>query len=247
MPLLEFQSAMGHLVRSPNGEDPLRSLSLVDDELSCIEALKRSAGYHFTVGVQRSWCIDRAWRAGYLTLSILQPELRHHVLDEWANSGGGTSSFVAAEADRLLEFIANLLPDPSHELSACCLEQASIRANAGTVVFEAPDTTRLDRRESVLQRSCFGGIATFHGEPDLIMTALLNREECPPILSTIENVLLFGPGLERLCRPASSAEVALWKRLDNTLDLTLVLAEGHRRSVIEAMICAGALEIRMKI
>jgi hypothetical protein len=135
------------LVRSAAAPDALQDLSLDERERSCMDAMTRSAGYHFTLGVQRSWCVRRAQRASLHTLSMLPAELRTHLIDEWIACGGGTSSFEAIEADAMLEFIAGRLPYPSHEWTVCRFEQAALRAHEGTFVFKTP----VIRRRSMLR------------------------------------------------------------------------------------------------
>ena len=242
MSLLDFQTALGRLVRAPDGSDPLRSLHLADHERSCIDSLTRSPGYRFTVEVQRSWCVGRATSAGYLTLSILPTDLRTRLLDEWTNSGGGTSSFFAAEADALLDFIAARLPNPSHELTACRLEQATLRANEGVATFTAPDPVLLERSHCLLRRGGQAAIANFHGEPHAVLSALLAHKLLPPVSSEAEITMLFAPGLDRLCRPASAAEGALWQALTGSMELTELLRQGHHREDVAAMLQCGALQ-----
>ncbi|HEV2201113.1 MAG TPA: hypothetical protein VGR73_14945 [Bryobacteraceae bacterium] len=241
MRLLDFQTALGRLVRAPDGGDPLRTLDLGADDRSRLEALAESPGFRFTVGVQRSWCIRRAANAGYMTLSILPDNLRRRLLDEWTNSGGGTSSFFATEAEALLDFIADRLPHPSHELTACRLEQAALRANEIAARFRAPDLDRLDNARCVVRRGRYAAIVLFYGEPDLILGALLEHRPHPPVLAETTAVL-FGPGLDRLYRPASGSEVTLWKRLTAPVAIPVLRREGYRRDVIETMLRAGAVE-----
>jgi hypothetical protein len=161
MSLLDFETALGRLVRASKAAAPLLSLHLDDGEISCLETLKASAGFRFTVGVQRSWCVGRAARAGFFTLSILPEDLRRQLLDEWTDAGGGTSSFFAAEAEALLEFIASRLPNPSHELTACRFEQATLRANEHAIGFTPPDPELLSTPGCTLRRGRFAGIAAF--------------------------------------------------------------------------------------
>jgi hypothetical protein len=71
MSLLDYQSAMGRLIRSAAAPDALQDLSLDNREQSCMDAMTRSAGYHFTIGVQRSLWVRRAQRASLRTLSML--------------------------------------------------------------------------------------------------------------------------------------------------------------------------------
>jgi hypothetical protein len=242
MPLLDFQTALGRLVRAPDGGDPLRSLRLEEDERCCLAALTRSSGYRFTVEVQRSWCVGRASSAGYLTLSILPPEMRARLLDQWTNSGGGTSSFFAAESEALLDFIAAHLPDPSHELTTCRLEQATLRANEGAATFTAPDLAGLDSANCTLRRGRHSGVAAFHGDPHPIAAALLEHRPLPPVSQDADVTMMFAPGLEGLCRQASAAELDLWRSLIAPNELSVLLQKGFHRHDIESMLETGALE-----
>jgi hypothetical protein len=94
----------------------------------------------------------------------------------------------------------------------------------------------------VVRRGRHAGIATFHGEPHRIVSALLDHKTLPQVSPEAEVIMLFGPGLERLCRAASSSEVALWERLTETVKLTALLREGHRPDDIKAMLHAGVAE-----
>jgi|ERR1700686_5145414 len=117
MALIDFQTALGRLVRVRDGKDPLRGLNLDTGERSYIEALTESAGFRFSVSIQRSWCIGRAAKSAHLTLSILSDDEGRRLLDAWINSGAGTQSFSDAEADSFLDFIIGHLINPSHELT----------------------------------------------------------------------------------------------------------------------------------
>lgn len=241
MALLDYQTALGRLVRAPDGTDPLRSLRLDEGERSCIEALKASAGYRFTIGVQRSWCVGRAARAGSLTLSILPEDLQRHLLDEWTEAGGGTSSFFAAEAEAFLDFIASRLPHPSHELTACRFEQATLRANEQAVGFTPPDPDRLQAPRCALRRGQHAGLVAFYGEPHAIIAALIQHQTLPP-MSAVATAILFGPGLEDLWRVASSREVALWEMLTAPVLVTSLLRDGYSRGHLAAMLRMGLVE-----
>jgi hypothetical protein len=63
MALAGFQTALGRLVRAHNGNDPLQGVDLDTNERAYIEAMAESAGLHFTISIQRSWCIGRATKA----------------------------------------------------------------------------------------------------------------------------------------------------------------------------------------
>ena len=241
MALLDIQTALGRLVRAPDGGSPYRLLSLDAQERSRLDALTQSAGFRFTVGVQRSWCVGRTMNAGSLTLSILPDDVRRPLLDEWTNAGGGTSSFFAAEADALLDFIANRLPDPSHELTACRLEQATLRANSESSRFPAPDLGPLNTGSCVLRRGSHTAMVLFYGDPALIMPALLKRLPLPPVSHEV-TALLFAPGIMGLFRSPSVDEARLWERLAAPVALADLMEEGYLREALEAMLQAGAVE-----
>jgi hypothetical protein len=243
MGLLDFQTAMGRLVRTPNGGDPLRSLHLDEREQASLAALKESPGYQFTVGVQRSWCVGRATNAGHLTLSVLNEEVRSRMLDEWTNCGGGTTSFFAAETEAFLDFIAERLPDPSHELTACRLEQATMRASEGAATFIVPDPALLEESGCLLRRGRHAGVVRFYGESDRILNGLVNHESLPPVSAVAEMIMLFGPGLEQLCCSASPRQMALWDRVGSETELTALMREGHRRDEIAMMLQGGVVEL----
>jgi hypothetical protein len=241
MALLDFEMALGRLVRAPNAPDSLRSLDLDDGEISCLEALKASAGFRFTIEVQRSWCVGRAARSAPLTLSILPKELRCRLLDQWTEAGGGTSSFFAIEGETFLEFIASRLPNPSHELTACRFEQATLRANEQAIGFTPQDPNLLLAPGCALRRGRYAGMVAFHGESYAIIEALVKHQALPPV-SADATTILFGPGLDRLCRVASPREVALWQKLTAPVPLTSLLREGHKRDDIAPMLRAGIVE-----
>jgi hypothetical protein len=241
MALLDFETALGRLVRAPNAADPLRSLHLDDREISCFETLKASAGFRFTAGVQRSWSIGRAARAGSLTLSILPDDSRRRLLDEWTEAGGGTSSFFAAEAEALLEFIANRLPDPSHELTACRFEQATLRASEQAIAFTPPGPDLPPAPRCALGRGRYAAMVPFHGEPYAIIEALVKHQALPPV-SADATTIVFGPGLDRLCRVASPREVAVWRKLTAPYAFTSLLDEGYHRDDLASMLQAGIVE-----
>ena len=241
MALLDFQSALGRMVRAPAGADSLPALHLTPDERLDLTALADTAGFRFTVEVQRSWCTGRAAKAAWLTLSILPPPRRERLLAEWVNGGGGTASFVASETEAFLEFIAAHLADPSHELTVCRMEQATLRASEGARYFVAPDRRLLDSPDCVLRPGRHATLVMFHAEPDLLM-ASLGRPPLPP-LSPRNIPVLFAPGVEGFCRLTTEEEVALYERLRAPANMAQLLREGHKRDTIEGLCSGGALEI----
>ncbi len=242
MSLADFQTAMGRMVRTSGGADPLCGLSLDAGERAYLETMKASAGFRFTVGVQRSWCVGRAKRAGQLTLSILSERLRQRVLEEWTESGGGTSSFFRAEAEAFLDFIASRLPDPSHERSACRFEQATLRANSELENFTPPVPRFFDLPEMELQRGRFATVVVFHGTPEVILEALLLHRPVPP-LAPSGTPMLFAPGLEGLCRIASPREADLWERLERPVSREVATGWGYSREELLSLLQVGAVEM----
>ena len=178
----------------------------------------------------------------HYTLLVLPAKLRRSLINEWVDSGRGTSSFVAVEADALLEFIASRLPDPSHELTVCRFEQATIRANDGRFAFRVPEISALSSPGCMIRRGRFAGLTEFYSEPHLMMEALSNQRLFPPMSSVAEVTLLFGPGLEELCRPASPGEVILWEKVASPMNVSSLLQEGYRQIDIERLFIDGILE-----
>src|SRR3974377_2345673 len=98
MSLVDFQTAMGRLVRRPDHDDPLRELHLSPTERQSLSVLCLSRGLQFIIEIQHSWCASRAAKGAWLTLASISPSTRSQILHEWTAQGGGTSSFVAQEA-----------------------------------------------------------------------------------------------------------------------------------------------------
>jgi hypothetical protein len=227
-------------VRTTDGSDPPRSQRLGREERGCPETLPQSAGFRFTVAMQRSWCARRTVNPGLLALSILRDDARRRVLDAWINSGAGTSSFFAAEADALLDFIAEQLPDASRELAVCRLEQLTLRANHRAGSFIAPDRT-LFGPQRIVRRAPHAGVVLFHGELDLILSTLLQRKPLAAFSFGV-TALLVAPGMQPRCRIASSDEHELWMRLTDPTAAATLVRGGSPRDVIETMLHIGALE-----
>jgi len=215
-------------------------LPTVREERACVDALPQGAGVRFTAAMQRSWCARRTVNPGLLALSMLRDDVRRHLLDAWLNSGAGTSSFFAAEADALLDFIAEQLPDASPELAVCRLEQLTLRANNGANSFIAPEPT-LFGPQRIVRRAPHAGLVLFHGEPVPFLTMLLPRT-AHSALSRDVTAVLVAPGSQPLCRIASSHEQELWMRLTLPTAVAILVREGSLRDVVESMLHIGALE-----
>jgi len=242
MALLDFQTALGRLVRAPDAMDPLRNLNLDARERSHIETLSASAGFKFAVKIQRSWCIGRAARSAYLTLSNLHAEERQRLLNEWVESGAGTRSFYETEAEAFFEFLLQHLIDPSHERTACELERATLRAREGEHCFFAPDLRKLDDSTIRLRRGRFAALVHFYCEPHVLSECLQRHESLPPSSSAVASYL-FAPGLEHSCRPAAAHEVCVWNRLSVSSSIDAFVNEGPTRRTLEALLGCGAIEV----
>lgn len=241
MALRDFQNAIGHMIRVSGGSDPFGQARLTADERGYLATLKENSGFRFTVKVQRSWCAGRAAKAAFLTLSILPEETRRLLLNQWTSSGGGTRSFVGAESAAFLEFIAGHLTDPSHELTVCMLELAALRAGEGARHFERPSPLGLDSQQCRLQRSPYAGLVRFHAQPQQVLDALIGKEPLPPI-SPQATAFLFGPGLDRLHRVASRADVRVYEKLASPMPAAALFGEGCSRGSIRDLLEGGVVE-----
>ena len=168
--------------------------------------------------------------------------MRDHLLDEWVDAGGGTSSFFAAEADAFLDFLGQRLPADSHTNTICRLEQATLRASEGARQFVVPYARRLDGEHSVIRTGPFASLVRFLAEPRLLIRALNGDGPLPPVGSA-SIFMLFAPGLKGWCRMASGPETALWKCAAATQRVSDLLAQGHRSETVAELVRAGALEI----
>src|SRR5262249_24321541 len=207
--LLDFQRALGRLVRAPAGANPADDVDFAPDERARFDRLAGSEGLRFTAEIQRSWCIGRAAKGARLTLANLPAVERQPLLDGWVNQGGGTASFFASEADAFLDFIAARLPNPSHTLTLCRLEQATLRASQSARRFAPPDMSWLNTATGAL---CRGRHAMLVSTPVAV---------------------LFAPGLDGLFREATDAEVELWERLSSPVALSTLLMDAGVRSIVE--------------
>src|SRR5678815_4481999 len=109
MALVDFQTVLGRMLREQKSDTHRRDVSLNELESEYLENLRDTAEFRFYASVQRSWCIARATKAAHLTLSLLPPEERERLLDQWVDSGSGAQSFFFVEADSFLDFIGTYL------------------------------------------------------------------------------------------------------------------------------------------
>ena len=222
-----------------NTKNQLSGDSWIHSERAGLGVSPYSVGARFTTAVQRSWRDRRAVNAGLLALSTLQGDVRRRLLDAWMESGGGTPSLFATEADSLLDFIAAQLPDPSPELALCRVEQLTLRATHRASTFEAPDRALLDPQR-VVRQARHAGMVLFPAGFDPILSKLLQREARPA--ASRDTPLLVAPGSQPLCRMASPPEYDIWTRLAQPASVHVLLRSGAPIEAIEAMLRIGALE-----
>src|ERR1044072_4157477 len=165
MGLIEFQTVLGRMLREHNRDDHLRGVSLEENESRYLGNLRDTTEFRFYTSVQRSWCIARATKAAHLTLSLLPPEEREQLLNEWVDSGSGAQSFFQFEADALLKFIGRHLSDRPRELIVCQFERATLRASNAANHFVAPDPSSLQRPNACLRRGSDAAIICFKVDP----------------------------------------------------------------------------------
>ena len=180
MALIEFQTGLGRLLREHKSSDPLHGVNLDANQKIYFESLQETAGFRFCASIQRSWCIARAARSAYFTLSLLPDEERQALLDEWVDAGAGTSSFFDAEGESFLSFISKRLTDPSHELSVCQFEQATLRASNGASRFSPPAPDGLDDPAHNLRRGSHASLVRLYADPSLILQSLKPASRCRP-------------------------------------------------------------------
>ena len=221
-------------------ENLLLGNSWIRSERAGLGASSRNAGVRFTAAVERSWGARRPVNAGLLALSTLQGDVRRRLLGAWMESGGGTPSLFATEADSLLDFIAAQLPDPSPELALCRVEQLTLRATHRASSFEAPDRALLDPQR-VVRQGRHAGVVLFPAGFDRILSKLLQREPLPAG-SRNATPLLVAPGSQPLCRIASPPEYEIWTRLAQPAAVHVLVRSGAPIGAIEAMLRIGALE-----
>jgi hypothetical protein len=207
---------------------------------SGLDASLQSAGVQFTGAVHRSWGSRRPVNAGLLALSILQGDVRRRLLGDWMESGGGSASLFAADADSLLDFIAEQLPDPSPELALCRIEQLTLRASHRASAFEPPDPALLEA-QCVVRRNCHAGVVLFPGGSKLILSKLLPFESLAACSREV-TPLMVAPGLQPLCRIASRAEYEIWTRLTRPTAVHALVRNGGSLDVIGTLLRICALE-----
>jgi hypothetical protein len=250
MSLLEYQLVIGRCLRAAGAEassaritDQLQDVATDHEELAALVHLIRSPGFRMTQRVQRSWCLSRTEAAAQLTLSVLQSGLRRQLIEDWVAAGGGTAFDPASEAEAFLELIASRLVDPSHELTVCRTEQATLRASAAALDFTPPDPTLLDNPDAVLRAGKAATLVRFLTEPQRLFEAIEAKRPLPA-LSGRCFPLLFAPGLPLLFRVANNIETAIWDKLAHPIPVRLLKDDDETRRATEQLFAIGAADLR---
>ncbi len=224
MALIDFQTALGRMLREQNRDDYVRGISLDESESRYFENLRGTAEFRFYAGVQRSWCIARATKAAHLTLSLLPPEERERLLDEWVDSGSGAQSFFFVEAESFLDFIGGYLSDRPRELTVCQFERATLRASNGANVFVPPDPAALQGPDCCLRRGSYAAVVRL---AEVFSDGV---------------IVMFSPGLPQLWHEPSTEELDLWEALDSPASVSTLLDSGHSLETLERLLGHGAIE-----
>jgi hypothetical protein len=171
---------------------------------------------------------------------MLDKDEQARMLEQWVNAGGGRSSFIESEADRFLDFVADHLPDPSHELTICRMEQGLLCARRGADSFDTRSSLEMNRADCAVCRGRNASVVVFHAEPSVLLSAL-GKKPLPPLSPYMVSVA-FAPGLDRFFRIATAEEVKIWERLGKPASVHDLLKEGHRQKMIETMFLEGFVD-----
>ena len=245
MKLAIFQTALGQLLRQQNSKDPLRGMQLDEGQRRYFDGLRKTAGFKCYAGIQRSWCMGRSAKSARLTLSVLAADKRQFLLDQWVEAGGGTHSFYEVESESFLEFISQQLPDPSHELTVCHLEQATLRANLGIAELPASpaasDASPLINLTRIVRRGAYAQLVCVHGDPQALLVSIEKNEPLPPLSANLVH-LMFSPGLPHLWHEPSTEELDIWKSLATPVPAAKLIDAGHSPDTIERLWRQGTIE-----
>ncbi|MBV9827224.1 MAG: hypothetical protein JO001_16400 [Alphaproteobacteria bacterium] len=245
MPLLQQQILLGRCLLATDPEAVIATAPTAvlarPAEVARLQELIHGDGFQFTRAIHRSWCVARAAGAVRMTLSVLAPEQRRRLLDDWVEAGGGNALDVTTEAAGFLDVVAQHLPDPSHALSICRMEQAAYRASAAAACFTPPNPTALNNPWTMLRRGSDAALVRFLAEPRRVFEALAAGEPLPPFEGSFP--YLFAPGLATLRRPATPDETALWDRLLMPTRLGVLGDNAVSASLIGELLAVGAITL----
>jgi hypothetical protein len=237
MALVDYQTVLGRMLREQHRDDHRRGVSLDDSESQYIENLRDATEFRFYASVQRSWCIARATKAAHLTLSLLPPEEREQLLDEWVDSGAGAQSFFGVEADLFLDFLGKRLASRPRELTVSQFERATLRASNGANIFVPPDISALQKPDCLLRRGSYAALVRFSKDLNVVQ----NHEPLAELFSA-GLIVLFSPGLPQLWHEPSTEEVDLWEALDHPASVRTLLSRGHSGETLKELLSQGAIE-----
>lgn len=229
------------MLREQNRDDHLRGVRLEEAESRYLEKLQDTAEFRFYASVQRSWCIARATKAAQLTLSLLPPEERERLLDEWVDSGSGAQSFFGVEAELFLDFIGEYLSDRPFELTICQFERATLRASTRANVFVVPDVAVLQKPDSYVRRGEYAAVIRFAADSNHSETSVQTHERLTDLFSA-GLIVMFSPGNAQLWHEPSSEELDLWDALDSPTPVKTLLANGHALETLGRLLGYGAIE-----
>lgn len=237
MPLREFQEILAR-----NLWEPVRpGEGLAPRERVLLQRITGGRGYRLTSDVRRSWCEARAVKAARLTLSVLPTELRRDLVAKWVDSGGGAGAFFSVEAEGFLAFIAERLPEASHELSLCRMEMAIVRAAAAAPSFVPPDQVTLDVSTGTLRRGRAAAVVSLTADPGALVEALERGGPAPAILER-PFVVLVAPGIAGLAMPATPDAIVLWRETAVPRPVASI-AGAACRAAVAGLLGVGALEL----
>lgn len=155
--LAEYQSGLAH--------------ALLGEDVCPMDAA--AAGFRFTATLSHAWYEGRTMEVGRSVLALLPAIERRHLVARYVNLGGGRAISPLDELKAFLVFLAPRLPDPSHALSLCRMDQALTRARLGFEAHDEPSsgTVRLRTDRAVrahLARAAWKCIdVRVHAEPEV--------------------------------------------------------------------------------
>ncbi len=237
MALIDYQTVLGRMLREPLADDHLRGVNLDERENRYLEKLRDTTEFRFYASVQRSWCVARATKAAHLTLSLLSPDERERLLDEWIDSGAGAQSFFFVEADLFLDFLGKRLSDRPRELTMCQFERATLRASDGANYFVAPDPASLQNPDCSLRRGSYAALVRFAKDSNDV-----DKQGPLDELFRAGMIVLFSPGLPQLWHEPLTAEVDLWEALDHPASVRTLLSRGHSAETLAELLNQGTIE-----
>jgi hypothetical protein len=96
-----------------------------------------------------------------------------------------------------------------------------------------------------LGRGSHADLVECWADPSVLIPAFYGEAELPAV-SAEPTAMLFAPGIEGYCRPASNEEAALWRCLEKPVSLAAALARGVSPSTISTLVREGALHLSIR-